>query len=72
MATSGTLNAGGTLDEFVAEHVDEPRDPEQAAPDSCILSEDARFELDRRRAEHLADPSSAVPWSVLRASLPKS
>ncbi len=33
------------------------------------LTEEQREELDRRLAEHLADPSSAVPWSEVRRRL---
>jgi len=33
-------------------------DPEQAA------------ELDRRLAEHLADPGSSIPWETVRQKLP--
>lgn len=33
------------------------------------LSEADRAELDRRWAEHLNDPDSGVPWSVVRARL---
>ena len=34
-----------------------------------VLTEDQRAELDRRWAEHLADPESAVPWAVVRTKL---
>ena len=33
------------------------------------LTEEQREELDRRLAERLADPSSAVPWSEVRRRL---
>jgi putative addiction module component (TIGR02574 family) len=33
------------------------------------LTDDERQELDRRWAAHLADPSTAIPWSALRAKL---
>jgi putative addiction module component (TIGR02574 family) len=33
------------------------------------LSAEAGAELHRRRAEHEADPSSAVPWGQVRAEL---
>ena len=33
------------------------------------LSAEQRAELHRRRAEHAADPSSAVPWEQVRAEL---
>jgi putative addiction module component (TIGR02574 family) len=33
------------------------------------LSEAERAELDRRWAEHLANPESGIPWSVVRSKL---
>ena len=33
------------------------------------LTRDVAAELDRRIADHVADPSSAVPWSVVRRRL---
>jgi len=33
------------------------------------LSEAERAEPDRRWADHLANPESAVPWSVVRSKL---
>lgn len=33
------------------------------------LSAEQRVELHRRRAEHEANPSSAVPWEQMRAEL---
>ena len=33
------------------------------------LSEAERAELDRRWAEHVANPESAIPWSVVRSRL---
>ena len=33
------------------------------------LSDEQRVELDRRWAEHMADPESAVPWSVVEQRL---
>ncbi len=33
------------------------------------LNEEQGAELDRRWAEHLADPDSAVPWSEVRRKL---
>ncbi len=33
------------------------------------LKESERTELDRRWAEHVANPESGVPWSVVRAKL---
>jgi putative addiction module component (TIGR02574 family) len=41
-----------------------------AERDSALdLTDAEREELDRRWAEHLADPSSAIPWSAVRAKL---
>lgn len=34
-----------------------------------VLSDDLRADLDRRWAEHVADPASAVPWADVRAKL---
>lgn len=33
------------------------------------LSSDQKAELDRRRAEHLANPESAIPWEEVRRKL---
>ena len=33
------------------------------------LTEEQRAELDRRWAEHIENPDSAVPWAVVRAKL---
>ena len=33
------------------------------------LTDEQGEELDRRWAEHLADPSSAIPWSEVRRNL---
>jgi putative addiction module component (TIGR02574 family) len=37
--------------------------------DALPLTDGHRAELDRRMAEHERDPSSAVPWSEVRARL---
>lgn len=34
-----------------------------------VLGSDEQAELDRRWAEHLADPASAVPWTTVRRKL---
>jgi len=34
-----------------------------------VLESDERADLDRRWAEHLADPGSAVPWLEVRRKL---
>jgi len=33
------------------------------------LTPDQRAELDRRLAEHIADPTSAIPWDEVRRKL---
>lgn len=33
------------------------------------LTDEERAELDRRWAEHLENPSSAIPWSMVRSKL---
>lgn len=33
------------------------------------ISEEFADELDRRHAEHVADPSSSIPWEVVRAEM---
>jgi len=42
-------------------------DAEQDA--ELVLTEGQRAELDRRWAEHVANPESAIPWSDVRAKL---
>lgn len=37
--------------------------------DQLELSDAERAELDRRWAEHLADPNSSIPWSSIRSKL---
>jgi putative addiction module component (TIGR02574 family) len=40
----------------------------QEAPEAAVpLSPELAAELDRRRAEHEADPEAAVPWEQVRA-----
>ena len=34
-----------------------------------VLTDEQRADLDRRWADHLANPGSAVPWAVVRAKL---
>jgi putative addiction module component (TIGR02574 family) len=36
---------------------------------ALTLTDDQRAELDRRWAEHVANPDSAVPWSEVRRKL---
>jgi putative addiction module component (TIGR02574 family) len=37
--------------------------------DAFVLSPELKLELDRRWAEHLADPESAIPWEVVERKL---
>ena len=37
--------------------------------DDFELTDELRAELDRRIAEHDADPDSAIPWEVVRERL---
>jgi putative addiction module component (TIGR02574 family) len=39
------------------------------ASEALPLTEELRQELERRLAEHKADPSSAIPWEEVRARL---
>ena len=34
-----------------------------------VLTDEQRAELDRRWAEHVANPASAIPWAEVRAKL---
>lgn len=34
-----------------------------------VLTDEQKAELDRRWAEHLADPDSAIPWETVRQRL---
>ena len=38
-------------------------------PEDIPVTEEWKKELDRRLAEHRADPSSAVPWETVKARL---
>jgi putative addiction module component (TIGR02574 family) len=38
-------------------------------PEAVPLTEEQRQELDRRLAEHERDPSTAIPWEVVRSRL---
>lgn len=42
-------------------------DSERAA--MLELTDEERDELDRRWAEHVDDPSTAIPWSTVRSKL---
>jgi len=42
---------------------------EEARDAELELGEDARAELDRRWAEHLAEPGSAIPWHDVQRKL---
>ena len=39
------------------------------APEALELTDAQRAELDRRLAEHRADPGSAIPWEQVRKDL---
>lgn len=39
------------------------------AETALALTDEQRAELDRRLAEHLQDPSSAIPWEEVRRRL---
>lgn len=39
---------------------------------AVALSPEQEAEIDRRSAEHIADPSSAVPWEEVRRKLKSS
>ena len=41
----------------------------QANPELLPLSDDEKAELDRRLAEHDADPDSAIPWDQALAEI---
>ena len=41
----------------------------EAEPDSSFLTDAKREELDRRLAEHAANPDDVVPWEVVKANL---
>ena len=42
-----------------------------ADPEALPLTEEQKAELERRLAEHKADPNSAIPWSEVRERLYK-
>jgi putative addiction module component (TIGR02574 family) len=42
-----------------------------ADPEALPLTEEQKAELDRRLAEHRADPDPAIPWSEVRERLYK-
>lgn len=42
---------------------------ERAAPKVPPLSDDLRRELERRLAQHRANPESAIPWEKARGML---
>ena len=35
-------------------------------PHTSLLSDDQRAELDRRLADHIANPADVVPWETIR------
>ena len=42
---------------------------DQEREEELVFTEEQAAELDRRWAEHLANPGSAVPWSEVRRKL---
>ncbi len=74
MAQRENTDRDGALEALEAKLLEGLRTPERDMTDVdwATLREEAKAERDRRLAEHRANPSSAVPWSELRASLPKS
>jgi putative addiction module component (TIGR02574 family) len=42
---------------------------DQEREEELVFTEEQAAELDRRWAEHLANPDSAVPWSEVRRKL---
>ena len=55
--------------EFVEEVLEDIGATDQARDDDPRLTGDEIAELDRRMAEHLASPESAVPWSEVQRRL---
>ena len=41
----------------------------EESPDTLPLSESERAEMHRRYADHLANPSTSIPWEQVRAKL---
>ena len=74
MAQREETDRDGALEALEARLLEGLRTPERELRDAdwATLREEAKAELDRRLAQHRADPSSAVPWSELRATLTKS
>ena len=50
-------------------HVQDLWDRIAKEPESVPISEELGAELDRRVAEHRADPSTAIPWQQVKAEL---
>jgi putative addiction module component (TIGR02574 family) len=67
-----TISVSDLLHLSVAERiqlVEDLWDSIAAEPEALELTEAQKEELDRRMAEHKADPSSAIPWEEVRARL---
>ena len=43
--------------------------PDREREADLVLTEEQRADLDRRWAEHVANPASAIPWAHVRAKL---
>lgn len=61
------------MTQFVSERIQLVEDIRDSiateTPESIVLSQAQKMELDRRVAAHRADPSTAVPWEQVRSKL---
>ena len=68
----GTISVSDLLHLSVAERlqlVEDLWDSIAAQPEALELTEAQKEELDRRLAEHRADPGSAIPWDEFQTQL---
>ncbi|MFL6199319.1 MAG: addiction module protein [Thermoanaerobaculia bacterium] len=68
----GTITISDLLHLSVAERlqlVEDLWDSIAAEPEALELTQAQKEELDRRMAEHRADPGSAIPWEEVRTRL---
>jgi putative addiction module component (TIGR02574 family) len=68
----GTITISDLLHLSVAERlqlVEDLWDSIASEPEAMQLTQAQQEELDRRMAEHRADPTSAIPWEEVRARL---
>jgi putative addiction module component (TIGR02574 family) len=68
----GTISVSDLLHLSVAERlqlVEDLWDSIAAQPEALELTAAQKEELDRRLAEHRANPGSAIPWDEFRAEL---